>query len=120
MSNQELAAGGSASDRHSGMGVSSFALSIFLAVLFLATFMLAGVMEANAPGVLDNEKSASAIVVGGLMIFGVFIGILGLALGIAGLCQLRRNKVFAVLGVVFNGVVLLGASLLIVIGLSST
>ena len=49
------------------------------------------------------------IVVAFMALIGCFDGgILGIALGIAGLLQKNRRKVFSVLGVIFNGLPFLG------------
>ena len=54
-------------------------------------------MEMSTPGGV-NEESPVVIIVGVLLIFFVFLALFGLGLGIAGLCQSKRKKVFAVLG----------------------
>jgi hypothetical protein len=48
---------------------------------------------------------------------GVPISLCGLGLGIAGLFQARRSRVFAVLGVVFNAALLLGVGAMMAIGM---
>src|SRR5262245_48929619 len=100
---------------HSGPGIASFIVGV-AAGLF--EFLLIGGVAlafANAQEDLD-ERSPAAILVGLALFGGVMMALLGVALGIAGLCQSYRNKLFAVLGLVVNLLVVLGLGLLMVIG----
>jgi multisubunit Na+/H+ antiporter MnhB subunit len=104
-----------ASIRHSGLGIASFAISIVAAMATLAAFTYAGYVEVSTPGGMD-ENSPTAILVGMAMLACGGLLLLGLILGIAGALQRDRRKIFAVLGALINGLVLGGATLLIVIG----
>jgi hypothetical protein len=46
------------------------------------------------------------------------LAVIGLGLGIAGIAQANRNKLFAILGIVFNGVVVLVVCGLLGLGLA--
>ncbi|MFN5869170.1 MAG: hypothetical protein ACK46A_07565 [Akkermansiaceae bacterium] len=74
-------------------------------------------MEASSPGGMD-EESTSAVMVG-LFLF-AFLGaaLIALGLGIAGLLQKERKKIFAILGIVFSAVSLLVTIFLIILGLA--
>jgi len=103
--------------KHSGLGIASFILSIASAVLIFLLIAIAGIMEASSPTGMDEESAAAVMV--GLFLF-IFLGatLVALGLGIGGLFQKERQKIFAILGVVFSVVTLLGTVLLIMIGLS--
>lgn len=58
------------------------------------------------------------IVLGLAVIGGVLLNLLGITLAIAGLIQRDRKKVFAILGLIFNGLVVLCVAALMVIGLA--
>lgn len=77
---------------------------------------LAAMMAMSAGGELD-EKSPAAVGLGLLLIGSVILGIVGAGLGIAGLIQADRKKLFAVLGLVFNALAVLFVGGLIVLGL---
>jgi hypothetical protein len=102
--------------KHSGFGIASFIIAIAAGVLEFILIGVASVLEATTPGGLD-EESPEAILLGLGMIGGLCAAMLGVGLGLAGIGQRRRNKVFAVLGLVSGIVVFVGVLSLIVIGM---
>ena len=102
--------------KHSGLGVASFIMSIVLGVSDFAIFIFAGIVEAGTPGGMD-EESVVAILIGLFIIGSVFANVAGVALGIAGVVQRDRQKVFSILGVAFNAAIILGMIGLIIIGI---
>lgn len=102
--------------KHSGWGIASFVTGIAAGLLLVVLVVVAGVMQASTPGGID-ESSASAIIVGLGIMGACVLGLVAIGLGIAGLVQKRRRKLFAVLGVVLPVAELLGIVLLMVIGL---
>ena len=103
--------------RHSLLGIASFAIAIFAGLTAFALIVIAGVMEASTPGGM-SEESVQAIVIG-LGIFGVLaLNLLGAGLGIAGLVVPNRSRVFGILGLIFNLLVIFGIAGLLVIGLA--
>ncbi len=101
--------------KHSGLGIASFALSIFVGLAAIALVVVAGVMEASSAGGIDEESVFALIV--GLSVFAVIgMNFVGVGLGIAGLFQSNRLKVFPILGVIFNGLVVLGLIGLMILG----
>jgi hypothetical protein len=101
--------------RHSGFGIASFLIAVGAGLLEFALVAAAAVLEASTPGGIDEDSPVAILL--GLGIFGgLCIALVGIGLGVAGLCQQNRSKVFAVLGVVFGSAVLLGVLLLLVIG----
>ncbi len=101
--------------KHSGLGIASFIVSTVVGFLTFLLIIVAGVMEASTPGGID-ESSSSAVVVGLLIVACIGIDLVAFGLGIAGLMQKDRRKIFSVLGVVFSTATAVGTILLIVIG----
>ncbi len=105
-------------EKHSGLGIAAFVMSLVFGVLMLVLFVVAGVMETSTPGGVD-ENSPEAMLLG-LLIIGCLLGLLvALALGIAGLFQRERKKVFAILGIIFSGFAVFGTIVLMLIGLAA-
>jgi len=75
-------------------------------------------MEMRTPGWAD-EDSPQVMFLGLLVIAGLIMSLVGLVLGITGLVQGGRSKVFPVLGLGFNGMIILGVIAIIVIGVLS-
>lgn len=103
--------------RHSRLGIASFVIAIVLTVAYAIEFVVAGILEASTPGGMD-EESPEAILIG-LSIFGAgLVNLVGVALGIAGLCTANHKRLFAILGLAFNVALLLGVCGLIAIGMA--
>ena len=107
---------GPESPRHSGFGIASFVLGLFLALLEFGLFAAAGVMEASTPGGMD-ENAPATIAIGLAMLAGIALCLLGLLLGVVSLFDGRR-KAFGVLGICVNLAVPAAAGGLIAIGLA--
>jgi hypothetical protein len=102
---------------HSGLGVASLVIAVFAGFAALCLVAVAGYLETVTEGGMD-EESVEAILIG-LGLFAVVGGaMLGLGLGLAGLFQQETNSTFPILGLVFNGMILLGLVGLVVIGLA--
>lgn len=81
----------------SRMGVVSLALAVASALVSFLIVLIAGVWEVSAPGGVD-ENSAAAVLLG-LTLFGSLgVNLVSLGLGIAGIVQKSRNRVFAFIG----------------------
>jgi len=104
--------------KHSGLGIASFIISILSGIAIVLVVIAAGVMETTTPGGID-EESAGAIVVGLLLFAFMGTALMALGLGIAGLVQRGRKKIFAVLGTVFSATALAGTTLLLVVGVAA-
>lgn len=104
------------SAKHSGVGVASFVIALVAGLLVFLCIIVAGVVEASDMGPIP-EDSPLAVVQGLTIISGSIACLCGIALAIAGLMQENRNKVFAVIGLVFNGLILLGVALIILMAL---
>jgi len=103
--------------RHSGLGIASFITGITSAVLMFLLIVVAGALEASTPGGM-NEESAAAVIVGLFLILFMLTSVLALGLGIAGLFQRERKKVFPILGTVFSSFTVLGTILLVMVGMT--
>jgi len=101
--------------KHSGLGIASFAIAIFAGFLVFVLVAIAVVIAVMAQGELD-ENTPEAILVGLGIIGALLIDLLAVVLGIAGLFQAERKKLFAVLGIIIGSLVFLGVALLIVLG----
>lgn len=111
-------------NRHSRLGIASFVTAVLTTVLFVVLLvvifsaagqLLGGVDPQNVtPQDLERNLQQSPGTTGvlGVAGFGLvaspFLYLLGAALGIAGLIQKRRKRLFSVLGTVANGVIFLG------------
>lgn len=103
--------------RHSGLGIASFVIALGVVLLELVMVISAGVLQASRPGGVD-ENSPEAALIGLSICFGLMLDMVGIGLGIGGLLQPKRNKLFAVLGITLGGLVFLGVICLIVLGLA--
>jgi hypothetical protein len=103
--------------KQSGLGITSFVMSLVVGVGEFVLIAIAGIMTASSPGGRMDSKSPEAIVLGLLLLAGMGVAVLGLILGIVALFTPDRGKIFAWLGVAFNGAILLGVMALMVIGL---
>ncbi|TWU43455.1 hypothetical protein Q31b_24960 [Novipirellula aureliae] len=104
--------------KHSGLGIVSFLTAICMGFALFALIAVAAIIEGSNPGGMD-EESASAIIVG-LCVFAIIgLTFLGLALGFVGIFAANRNRIFPILGVMFNGLLLLAITALFLIGIAT-
>jgi len=101
--------------KHSGLGVASFILSVAIGVFDFVVVALAGLVEASTPGGMD-EESVIAILIGLFILGGLAANLAGMGLGVAGLVQRDRKKVFSVLGLSFNTAIVFGIIGLMILG----
>ncbi len=101
--------------RQSGMGIASFVIAIGAGVTLFVLLMILGAMDVSTPGGID-EESPEAIIAGLGLLAVVAINILGIGLAVGGLVQTDRLRMFGVLGLVFNLLVILGFVGIMVIG----
>jgi hypothetical protein len=102
--------------KHSGIGISSFILALAAGIGTFVVVVVAGAMAAAAGPQGINEQSPQAVVVGLLLIGGVLASLLALVLGIVGLCEKNRKKIFALLGTLLSGLTLLCVVGLFILG----
>ena len=105
-----------AAPTHSGLGIASFILGVIAGIAMIALIVVAAAMSAQAPGGELDENSPGAITVGCSLIIAAGMALLGLILGIVGAIQQGRKKLFSVLGIVFNGGMILMVVALMILG----
>lgn len=100
---------------HSFLGIAAFVIACVVACLMLADICVAGVLSAHrVPGELTYPGQK---MVGLVLIFLTGFDVVAIGLAIAALCQTGKNRVFAILGLVFSGLTILGVIGLMIIGL---
>lgn len=108
---------------HSRMGIASFVLALLATALMVIGIVVAvgiggqlfgganpqGLTPQDVQRTLEDSPGArGALAAAGIaFLAGPLLYLLGLALGIAGVIQRRRRKLFAILGAVFNGLAVL-------------
>ena len=103
--------------KHSGIGIASFVISILSGLSLFAGFTFAGMAQVSEPGSLD-EASTQTVIIGLAIIFFFITSLVAFGLGLGGLFQQQRKKVFAILGLVISSVMILSTAALIAFGLS--
>jgi hypothetical protein len=91
--------------KHSKLGLTSFLIALGFPLLFLILLAIPVVSYGRIDNQTDDEISLILIMFGGLG--GPMIHFAGLVIGIAGAFQRARKRLFAILGLVFNGAMLL-------------
>ncbi|MCD6309870.1 MAG: hypothetical protein J7M18_04100 [Candidatus Eremiobacteraeota bacterium] len=114
---EKMATGsGELPEKHSGLGIASFVISIAVGIIFILSFIIMGTIVA-IEGKIPEPTSPVAIISGLIMMLG-FVGLLvGAGLGIAGLFEKNRKKIFSILGLIFNAGIFLVFIILMIIGL---
>jgi magnesium-transporting ATPase (P-type) len=102
--------------KHTGMGVVSFIISLLGFFIFVCTIIAGGVIAMKNPDAL-SQPGGAAVVIGMLILIGFFLCFVGIGLGIAGLVQKDRKKIFALLGLIFNSAIFIGVAILMIVGL---
>jgi hypothetical protein len=103
--------------RHSALGIASLVLAVVFGAGLLALIGIAGYMTATTPGGIREDSPT--VIVTGLAMFGCAAGnLVGAALGFAGLFQRQRHKLFPILGLVLNVLLVVGLCGLMGIGLA--
>jgi hypothetical protein len=114
---QDTGNGTARENAHSRMGIASFVIAILATAVLVALFVIGGVVAASAfenvdPQALDPESvqgspAFAALALIGIGVFGCLVlYVVGLGLGIAGLIQSLRKRLFSVLGTALNGLVI--------------
>lgn len=103
---------------HSGIGIASFVLGVIALFCLFGVVITAGVLQTSTPGGVP-EDSPLSFVVGSLVLLFMLLALLALCLGIAGLVQRNRRKLFAVLGLALSVLSLVSTAGLIFLGLAT-
>jgi hypothetical protein len=100
------------------LGISSLGITVLSALLIILLLLIGGVLEATKPGGIDDNSPEAMLL--GLALFGIVgLDMLGIGLGIGGLCQRKSSKVLPGLGVAFGIMVIFGVFIIMVIGLAT-
>jgi len=99
---------------HSGLGIASCVIAACAFVFIVLLFAVAGMMAVSQRGQVADD-SAEAMMLGGLLLLDAIAMLVGLILGIVGIAQGGRNKLYAGIGLGANGLLLLGVLGLFVI-----
>lgn len=103
--------------KHSRLGIVSFVMGLVIGLGEFAMIIIAGVMEVTTPGGVD-EQSPQVMMLGLVIIAGMLGALVGAVLGIIGLTERNRYKAYPVVGLAFNGLILLGVIALMAIGMT--
>ncbi len=98
--------------KHSEFGVASFIISMVMLVTFLGILLYAGI---NSDLIAYNDTAAG--VLGLIFIIAFLATLVGIGLAIAGITIPNKRKVFAILGLCFNVLIVLAMVLTIIIGI---
>jgi hypothetical protein len=101
--------------KQSGFGVASFIISISVGLLMFLVFAIAGLMQVSTPGGIDKQ-SIQMMLVGLSIIALLFLDIVAVVLGIVGLLQKKRKKLFAIFGTILSSATVILTIALIVVG----
>ncbi|MBN1552965.1 hypothetical protein JW979_15935 [bacterium] len=103
--------------KHSGLGIASFIISISSLIFIIFVFVLAGMIAMSNPSGIPDD-SPILMLIGFLVIIGLMAAMIGIGLGIGGICTKTRKRLFAILGTVINGVIFLTVIFLFIVGSS--
>ena len=103
--------------KHSGVGITSFVLDI-VGVLGALVLIAVVVYMQESSGVELDENSPTAMAVGLLFILGILLNVIGVILGLVSVFDGNRKRLFGILGLIFNGLIVLGVIGLVVLGLA--
>ena len=92
--------------KHSGLGIASFVISLGVIGLDVLTILAGLIVGIILPGIFSDESRFLAILASVIFLGGA-VAFIGFFLGISGVSQKNRKKVFAILGIIFNAIILL-------------
>ena len=101
--------------KHSSIGIVAFVMGI-LDILGVCLMFGLSLYSQDAPA---NTSDTLTSVVGFMAICLVIVSIVGVVLGIIGVVQKAQSKVFAIIGLVLNALVLLGICVIMAIGMAA-
>ncbi len=102
----------------SGLGVASLVISIIVGITMFATIVGATIMVADQVNQPMNDDDPRAIVLGLLILGGIGVALVGLVLGILGAMQPNTSPICAIIGIVFNGLILLAVGGMMCFGMA--
>ncbi|MCR2804370.1 hypothetical protein [Paenibacillus soyae] len=117
--------------KHSGLGIASFVLALVAVLTIVIGIIMSVAAVASSPDFMNatEDEIATDILEGGggefatlmgaglLMLLSIGISIVGLILGIIAVVLKNRKKVFGIIGLILNALMVLGVVMLFAIGL---
>ena len=101
-------------DKHSGYGIASLAISVLVGGSFFTTIL--GMIVAK---ICEFELSEPLLAAMGIVfMLGIAASLAGLGFGVAGMLNKNRKKILPVLGAVFNCIILVFLAMLIAFGIA--
>jgi hypothetical protein len=100
-----------------GWAIASFFISILDGIFLLFLIIGATIMEANQNAPL-NDNDPRVIMLGFGILAGLAFSVLGLILGFVGIGQ-KNGTVFAILGITFNALLVVGVIALMCLGIAA-
>ena len=101
-------------EKHSRMGIASFALSLVTGFSLFVLFAVAGML--NGGRVERGGQYPGQMLVGFIVIGLLGADVVAAGLGIASVCQSARKRIFGILGLSFSALTLVGGAGLLIIG----
>ncbi|MBI4329764.1 MAG: hypothetical protein HY673_00610 [Chloroflexi bacterium] len=101
--------------KHSGFGTASFIISMVMGIFLAGDLLVAGILVARK----TPDDSLALIIVGLFMFVAMFGCLVGVGLGIAGVVDRTRRKVFSVLGLILNSALILVIATVLIVGLAA-
>lgn len=101
--------------KHSIPGIISTAIGIIAGAGIFTLFAVAGYIQVSTPGGV-REDSPITIVIGLVAIGLLILFLTGIILGVVGVFQSNKKKMFSVLGLIFNSLILFGTVAAIIVG----
>jgi len=101
---------------HSGLGIASFIIGLVVVVIVLLMILLIAVLASNRAN--RNTAETMGVMTGIFVCVGALASLVGLGLGMGGVFQEDRNRTFAVIGLILNGLIILGTVALFIIGMA--
>jgi hypothetical protein len=101
--------------QHSMLGVASFIVAIAAGAMIFFTLVGTAILEARQGELRDDDSRTTTV--GCLVIAGGGLGFIGVILGLIGVLDNRRKRLFAGLGLGFSACIVLGVITLCVIGM---
>jgi len=105
--------------KQSGWGVASFVLSLLVGLGLFLVMGCAILIVVERQGNPPPDDSPETMALGFGILACLFAAVMGGVFGLVGVLQPNRKRVFAILGLAFNGLVLLSVLGLFVLGLAA-
>jgi len=96
--------------KHSGPGIASFIISLATLIGYVVSFIAVAAAVSSIMNEIDilNSDSSQAFMFLGLAVIGLAaLNVIGVVLGIIGLAIPNRRKVYATIGTIVNGLIIL-------------